>query len=341
MALAVRRYPRAPMPRFALALLTAVLLAGCGGQDSETAAAPAEDVPVSAQQAQSVDPADFPDAAGRSLEEIAAEFETGGPQVALASSVFRTGENRLAFGILDETLKFVYGQTVVYVEPEGAPATGPIAAPADVLLTEPRYRSRQAATEQDPFAAVYAARVTLEDRGYHRALVVSDVGSGRRLAATIDFEVSSPAKDPVPDVGERAPKVKTDTLASVRGDEELLDTRQPPAPELHRTSFDEVAGRKPVALLFATPQLCQSRVCGPVVDEALQLRAEYGDRIEFIHQEVYVDNDLEKGPRPPMQAFNLPSEPWLFTVKADGTIAARLEGSFGLSAFEDALKAAL
>ena len=45
--------------------------------------------------------------------------------------------------------------------------------------------------------------------------------------------------------------------------------------------------------------------------------------------------------RPPLQQFNLRSEPWLFVVGADGKVTARLEGSFGLSAFEDAINTAL
>jgi hypothetical protein len=110
---------------------------------------------------------------------------------------------------------------------------------------------------------------------------------------------------------------------------------------MHAKSFADVVGKKPVALLFATPQLCQSRVCGPVVDEALQMRAKYGDRIEFIHQEVYAGNDVKKGLRAPLRQFNLPTEPWLFVVGKNGRITARLEGSFGLSAFEQALKTAL
>jgi hypothetical protein len=105
--------------------------------------------------------------------------------------------------------------------------------------------------------------------------------------------------------------------------------------------FAEVVGEKPVMLLFATPELCQSRVCGPVVDVALQLRARYGDEIEFIHQEVYTDNDEKNGLREPLQAFSLPTEPWLFAVGKDGRITARLEGSFGLDAIERALKTAL
>ncbi len=135
--------------------------------------------------------------------------------------------------------------------------------------------------------------------------------------------------------------MRTDTLASAKGDEQAIDTRLPPAPKLHETSFDEVVGSKPVALLFATPQLCQSRVCGPVTDIALQMEASYGDRMEFIHQEVYVDNDPSKGLREPLRRFNLESEPWLFVVGADGKVTARLEGSFGLKAFDRAINTAL
>jgi hypothetical protein len=144
----------------------------------------------------------------------------------------------------------------------------------------------------------------------------------------------------IPDVGERPPAISTDTIASA-GSEEAVDTRVPPAPDLHKTDFKDVLGKKPVALLFATPQLCQSRVCGPVVDIELQMRTKYGDRMEFIHQEVYVDNKVDKGLRPPLKAFGLPTEPWLFTFDREGRVAARLEGSFGLRAFEDAIKAAL
>jgi hypothetical protein len=127
----------------------------------------------------------------------------------------------------------------------------------------------------------------------------------------------------------------------VKGNISMLTTRLPASQELGRTSFADVVGHKPVALLFATPQLCQSRVCGPVTDEMLQLKQRYGDRMTFIQQEVYVDNNPKKGLRTPLKRFHLPSEPWLFTVRKDGTIAARLEGSIGLQEFEAAIQAAL
>ena len=120
----------------------------------------------------------------------------------------------------------------------------------------------------------------------------------------------------------------------------MLDTRDPPD-EMHEENFVDVLGEKPVVLLMATPALCQTRVCGPVTDIAAQLQEEYGDRATFIHQEVYEDNDVQKGLREPLRQFKLTTEPWLFTFRSDGRVAARLEGSFGNNAFREAVEAAL
>jgi hypothetical protein len=110
---------------------------------------------------------------------------------------------------------------------------------------------------------------------------------------------------------------------------------------MHSVSFNQVLAKQPVALLFSTPQLCTSRVCGPVTDIAVQLQQTFGNRIRFIHQEVYVDNDPSKGLRPQLNAFHLRTEPWLFTINRRGVIAARLEGAFGVNAMTKALEAAL
>jgi hypothetical protein len=321
-------------------------LGGCGGGEASSENG-VEQVPAEGglreqvRTAQAVQASDFPDTGGRTLQEVADEVRGGGSvEVGLATSVFTVGRGRLAFGMIDDQGQFVYGPTAVYIAPTPeSPAQGPFVAPADVLVTEARYRSRQAAEETDPFAAVYQAQVPFRRKGTHSVLVVTRQGD-TYVAAPSEVKVRTKQADPIPDVGEAAPEVETDTLESVKGNRDLLDTRTPPS-EMHERSFDEVVGSKPVALLFATPQLCQSRVCGPVTDVALQLQAEYGDRMEFIHQEVYVDNDPKAGLRDPLQAFRLPTEPWLFVVDERGRITARLEGSFGLAAFEDALKTAL
>ena len=249
-------------------------------------------------------------------------------------------DNRLTFGVIGQDGAPIYGPTAVYIAPTPEePAQGPFLAPADVLLTQDRYKSKQAATETDPFAAVYAANGLEFDKAGQWAVLVATRSGGRLVGAPTQIQVKTKAADKIPDVGETAPKTDTDTLESVKGDRALLDTRDP-ASDMHE-NFADVIGKKPVALLFSTPQLCESRVCGPVTDVALQMRAKYGDEMAFIHQEVFVDNKREAGLRPPLQAFNLESEPWLFVIDKDGKVTARLEGSFGVEAFEDAIKTGL
>jgi hypothetical protein len=78
-----------------------------------------------------------------------------------------------------------------------------------------------------------------------------------------------------------------------------------------------------------------------VTDIVVSLESQYRNRLAFIHEEVYVDNQPSKGLRPQMKAFGLQTEPWLFTVNRRGLIAARLEGAFGVNAVRSALEAAL
>lgn len=330
-----------------IAALSLALVACGGGSENETPKDPAANVPSengvreAVQSASNPTEADFPPSSGKTLQELA-DTMTAGPDLALASSVFTTGgESRMAFGMIGQDGMPVYGPTAVYVAPTpNDPAEGPFLAPADVLMTEARYRSKQAATTEDPFVAVYGANVKFPKRGQFAVLAATKKPDGGLTGATGNVTVSSEDADPIPAVGEKAPVVHTDTLESVKGDESLLDTRQPPS-DMHEVDFADVVGKEPVALLFATPQLCASRVCGPVADIALQMKAKYGDRMTFIHQEVYVDNDVSKGLREPLKQFNLPTEPWLFVVDQSGKITARLEGSIGVSQFEEAVKTGL
>jgi hypothetical protein len=337
--------------RLSLSLLSAAVsvlaLTACGGgSDSASSTGQAQAPPGVSQQdferrlaeAASSTEADFPAPAGRSLQAIADTVQAG-PQIGLATSVFTPGDERLAFGMVDKSNNFIYGKTAVYIARDPSQtALGPFPAPADALVTRPAFRSQNAAVESSPIAQIYAAEVPFERAGSYAVLAVTKQGSSL-VGAPAQVEVKR--RTSIPDVGDRPPAVETDTVASAAGNLAAIDTRRPFARELHETSFKDVLGRKPVALLFATPQLCQSRVCGPVVDIELQMKEKYGDRMTFIHQEVYRDNQVDKGLRPSLRAFGLRTEPWLFTVDADGRIAARLEGSFGVKEFEQAVQAAL
>ena len=59
-------------------------------------------------------------------------------------------------------------------------------------------------------------------------------------------------------------------------------------------------------------------MCGPVTDIELQMKSKYGDDMTFIHQEVYVDDEVTKGLRDPLKKFSLPFGPWLFVVNKSG-----------------------
>lgn len=328
----------------AAVIAASLLVAGCGEDDAERPRAPqaASSAKLRAELkgATQSTAADFPAVNGRSLQQVADSLQLTGPEVGLAGSVYTVGRNRLAFGVFDPKSGFVYGKTAVYVaDGPKAKARGPFPAPADLLVTDPAFRSQTAASEDDPFAAVYDTQVTFTRPGTQAVLVVTQV-NGKLAGAGTQLNVLAPARDAIPREGERPPAIHTDTVASADGDIESIDTRLPPD-DMHGVDFADVIGKKPVALLFATPALCASRVCGPVVDIAAQLKASYGDRMAFIHQEVYVDNEVSKGLRPPLRRFNLKTEPWLFVFDRSGRVTARMEGSFGFNAFERALKSAL
>jgi hypothetical protein len=325
-----------------LCLLAVGVLAGalgCGGDDDGGDVGGGErraafDRKLAAAQRPAA--ADFPPARGKSLQQIADGVEA--VQAGLATSEFTPGANRVAFGVIGNDNRLIYGKSAVYVAPTPSdPARGPFLAPADPLVVDPPFRSQGAALESDAIAAIYDTRVRFDRPGRYAVLVVTNTPSGP-VGGAAEIEVKRAS--PIPAVGERPPRVETDTLASAGGDVDAIETRKPPD-DMHEESFAEVLGEKPVVLLMATPALCQTRVCGPVTDIAAQLQSEYGDRATFIHQEVYEDNEVQKGLREPLRRFALRTEPWLFTVSRDGRVAARLEGSFGNGAFRRAVEAAL
>ena len=64
-------------------------------------------------------------------------------------------------------------------------------------------------------------------------------------------------------------------------------TRVPQCP-LHTVSLSDVVGTgKPVAVLFATPALCASQYCGPVLDELLAVMEPVRGDVTFVHVDIY------------------------------------------------------
>jgi hypothetical protein len=134
-----------------------------------------------------------------------------------------------------------------------------------------------------------------------------------------------------------APRVHTQTLTDVGGNAKAIDTRVPPATDMLKDDLYDVLGKKPVVLVFATPQLCQSRVCGPVVDVAEQVKSETKGDVVFIHNEIYNDNNPSKGLRPQLAAYGLETEPWTYVIDRSGKVVQRFEGALSVDELKQAV----
>jgi hypothetical protein len=277
---------------------------------------------------------------GRSLAEIA-QVPEADLVVSPAGQVVDVGANRIAFGVFtlggeqvddaDIALYFASG-------PNGK-AQGPFPARVETLKTPPAFRAKT--TSEDPGAAtsVYVVpRLEVKRRGELAMLAL--IRRGGKLEGSRPPSLVVGKFDDVLDVGDPAPRIHTPTVDEV-GDISEIETRIPPD-SMHDIDFGDVLGKEPILLVFATPQFCQSRVCGPTVDIVEEVKSRIGDRAAFIHMEVFNDNDPAKGVRPQLRAFKIETEPWAFIIDRKGRIAARFEGAFGADelarAMEDAIE---
>jgi hypothetical protein len=322
----------------ALLLLAAVLaatalIAGCGGDDDDgggDASAAARPAPPAT---------DFPAPNGRSLEELLSTSASGqAPVVSPAAKVLNVGENRFPFGVFTTAQEPITdAEVAIYAAPRGVkgPAEGPFPARIESLETESAFRAESTAQDPDAAKVVYVSEVPLNKPGEWAfgALVKEGDGYTGTLIPTPSLAGEF---DPV-GVGDEAPRVSTPVAGDVAQVSEI-DTRVPPS-TMHDEDLEDVLGKKPVVLLFATPALCQSRICGPVVDIAEQVKRDHEDEdIAWIHQEIYNENDLNKGARPQVEAFGLPSEPWLYVIDGDGKVSTVIEGAFSIEELDRAVQ---
>ena len=304
------------MPRlFALALLVLVLAAaGCGGSDSDgDSASTTGSTSIRALRAERPEKAVFAPSVG----------------------TLRVGENRIGFALFDVSRKQVTPDAVaLYVaRPDGRGLRGPFEARSESLRVKPQFQSRQTQADLDDGDTFWVANVDFPTRGRYVVTALAQLDG--EMISTSQFEMRAGPGGP-PDVGDDAIRVNTDTPQDVGGNLAAIDTRIPPLPELHQTDFADVLGKKPVVLAFATPQLCQTRVCGPVVDVVAEVRAQT-QGVEFIAQEIYVDNDINKGFRRQVGEWRLPTEPWTFVIGKDGKIAERFEGAVSVRELQAAV----
>lgn len=313
-------------PLLVLLCALAALLAGCGSSDENSRPAP--------------DATEFPSAKGKTISELLHDSGAKPSKlvIAPAAQTFDLGENRYPFGVFTLGNEQVSDADVaLYFAKDGKGAvTGPLPAQVTSLETKPAYRASGAGAPGEATTVYVVPKVEFDRKGPWLALAMLKGKNG--LEAT---RVTSPpvvGEFPrIPAVGDKAPVIHTPTAAEVGGDIAKIDTRVPPD-QMHEVDFADAVGHKPAVLVFATPALCQSRVCGPVVDVAQQVADEYRGKADFIHMEIWKDNEISNGPRPQVQAYNLESEPWTFLVDENGIVRDRIEGAFGVSELEEAMR---
>jgi len=312
-----RRGLRGPIA-IAVALVLSLGLAACSsdsGGDEAARAAPAA--------------ADFPSAEGKSIEQL---FNEGNPTelvVAPAASVFEVGTNRYPFGVfeVDQTQVDDAEVALYFAKSPTSPVEGPLPAKVESLETKPAFTSKGSEAPGEARSYYVVDEVEFNRAGPWFAVAMLKTADGFESSRIPSPTVGNSPN--VASVGEQAPRISTPTAASVGGDLSKIDTRQPPS-SMHDADFKDVVGKKSVVLLFATPAFCVSRVCGPAVDVTEQVKAESGDEVQFIHMEVYNENDPTKGLRPQLSAFGLLTEPWVFFIGSDGKVKERVEGAIGL-----------
>jgi hypothetical protein len=319
------------------ALLAGLALASCGGGGGGSGGS------ASTHQPALVRPSDFPQPGSKTLAELQKGLGPG-PVLAPAVSDLKPGLNRFGFGLFDRSRKQISETpTAIYLQnTKGGPVLGPFVADDESLSVKAEFQSETVAKDPDAASSVYVADIRFNTPGTYRAMAVARLDD-RLVAAT---QVGPPLRvakvDPVPDVGDKPPAIDTPTSKSVNGDVDKIDTRTP-HDDMHQVNFKDALGKKPLVLVFATPLLCVSRVCGPVVDIAQEVEhtLPIAKQFAFIHMEIYNNNKVVDGYRPQVAAFRLPSEPWVFVVNKHGRIAARMEGAFSVDELQNALRAGL
>ncbi len=320
------------MPRRALLpALLALTLLGCGGESRDAAMPPPAPGPIGRAE-------DFPrPAPGETIADLEAGLPDG-PILTPAVSLLEKGRNRFGFALFDAARTQLSGaQVALYTaRADGTGVRGPYLARSESLAVKSGFASRSTTEDPDAAKSVYVADLRFGREGERTVTALARLDGRLMKTDTAAVQVGARGATP-PGVGEKAIAIDTETVASAGGDVSRIDTRVPPAPELHRQNFRDVLGKKPVVLTFATPQLCQSRVCGPVVDVVLQAKSAVGDDVAFVHQEVFKDNKVEGGVRPQLGAWRLATEPWTYVIDREGIVSARFEGAMSVGELERAI----
>ena len=185
---------------------------------------------------------------------------------------------------------------------------------------------------EGPAATVFVAMTELTRSGDWGAELAVELDGQKLEPMRIRFFVQERTLEPR--IGDPAPRTTQLILRDV-DDVREIDSSIEPNPALHELTVAEAldSGR-PTVVAFATPAFCQTRFCGPVVEQVVTpIWERHGDRVDVLHIEPFDLAEVRAGrpvPVPAMAEWGLQSEPWVFVIDADGRVAAKFEGIMSL-----------
>jgi hypothetical protein len=197
----------------------------------------------------------------------------------------------------------------------------------------------------------YVAEMTLPKAGTYLATVVLDSPDGRVGAA--DFTLTARAQSPTPQIGARAPSVRTPIASDVDGNLKLISSDVFPDPRFYGDSVDElIAAGRPFVLTIYSPAFCPTTACGPLLSYMKEIADEFPE-MTFVHVEPYVMRDVGGRIQPELDgskfawaAWSLtygipPVEPFVFVVDGAGEVVASFEVIVGSAEIRTAIRSAL
>ncbi|MGI9613142.1 MAG: hypothetical protein ACR2QO_09545 [Acidimicrobiales bacterium] len=188
----------------------------------------------------------------------------------------------------------------------------------------------------------FALRTELPEPGVYDI----EVDFGTAAPGRLPIQAFDPASVPVPLPGQPMPSITTPTTASPEGISPLCTRYGEPCSFHEHNVADLLGAGRPLALLVATPALCTTAYCGPVLETLIGV-AEDHPGIDYVHLEVYanadeVDSNYDD-PRlelaAPVTELGLTFEPSLFLVTSDGTLMERIDNIYDAAELGEALSA--
>ena len=127
-------------------------------------------------------------------------------------------------------------------------------------------------------------------------------------------------------VGEKAPALRTKTLADVGGDFSRITSYRYPDERMYQYSLDEALKTgKPILLEFATPGHCT--VCDVQLQQLKSLATKYEPRVIFMHMDQYQNPEA-------FMAYKVKGDPWTFMIDGEGIVRAKQPGRMLYGEFE-------